>query len=302
MKLTQWTVFIDILGFKELNEKINNEKSALNLIEYMKSNIELNNFQNSPHVIGQYKNQDFNLYDFYDVKFAFVSDSICFTFYPKEVSINRKDPILDSANTLLIIFMRLHSYIENIISSKGLFIRGGISTKYAYIEDNFIVGEGVIEAYLTESTIAKNPRITLSKSVMSDKKLLTRFNFLSKIMYGTDKIIKKDENGNYFYNYLRYQLASIDYNVTMVGREFINNQVGYFGLVDTIEMFFKNHKQAIVKAISELEDRIYKSASDREKETLKKVMSKYIWLKNYHNDELINNKILNSIFDKYIIK
>ena len=109
MKAMQWTVFIDMLGFKKLNSSVSTDDQAQDLIKFMTSNrdelVQLEAF-----VEQSYKSETvFNFYEWYEVKSAFISDSIVVTFKPKDVARekNADKVLMHSANALMIIAMRL---------------------------------------------------------------------------------------------------------------------------------------------------------------------------------------------------
>ncbi|TOH24711.1 hypothetical protein, partial [Vibrio parahaemolyticus] len=171
-------------------------------------------FQNHDYFVERYKSySQFNLYEFYEVKHAFVSDSLIITFYPKEVEllVDVDKMYMHSANALFIITMRLQAFIYNCFSQKGVFLRGGVSNKYCDLKDNFAVGEGLIDSYLVESKIAKYPRIALSEDTSSNKKLMEKIRFLSKVMYNDNQLVARDPVDDVYYlDYLQYNLTMID--------------------------------------------------------------------------------------------
>ncbi|TOK53284.1 hypothetical protein, partial [Vibrio parahaemolyticus] len=77
MKLLQWTLFIDMLGYRDINGSINSEEAAKEFVSFMEENKALFDFQNHDYFVERYKSySQFNLYEFYEVKHAFVSDSL----------------------------------------------------------------------------------------------------------------------------------------------------------------------------------------------------------------------------------
>ncbi len=127
MKLLQWTLFIDMLGYRDINGSINSEEVAKEFVSFMEENKALFDFQNHDYFVERYKSySQFNLYEFYEVKHAFVSDSLIITFYPKEVEllVDVDKMYMHSANALFIITMRLQAFIYNCFSQKGVFLRG----------------------------------------------------------------------------------------------------------------------------------------------------------------------------------
>lgn len=287
MKLLQWTLFIDMLGYREANGSIDSDESAEEFIRFMDENKQALDYTNRDEVKERYKKDVFNLYDYYDISSCFVSDSIIITYKPKEVEslVNEDIKYMHSANALYIICMRLQSLIYNCFSEKGLFLRGGISSKYSYIKDNFAVGEGVIEAYEAESTYAKHPRIVLHPSIESNEKLLDKVKFLGDMMYNGKSIIKKDISDNcLFLDYLGYVLSSSDIKSQAVGQGFVNNPLSVLAQRQVTEKYVREHSQAIKLKLDGLFGRLSDlDCESDEAASIGKVIEKFTWLKGYHN-------------------
>ena len=87
---------------------------------------------------------------------------------------------------------------KSFIEKYGIFIRGGITRGTLFCDDNFIYGQGLIEAYNLENHIAKHPRIIISNKIVdliekySEEEL--RFNRFPSIERINDDIL--------FLNYL----------------------------------------------------------------------------------------------------
>lgn len=287
MKLLQWTLFIDMLGYREVNGSICSDNDAESFVEFMEANKNILDFSNRDEVKKRYEKEEFDLYKYYDVDSCFVSDSIIITYKPKEVdeSINEELKFMHSANALFIILMRLQTVIFNCFSEKAIFLRGGISTKYSYIKDNLAVGEGVIEAYLAESSLAKNPRIVFHPNVEKNEKLVEKVNLLSDVMYGGKSLIQKDpKDGLLFLDYIGYALSSADLNSAAVARAAITNPSIYlFRKFVTINYIHRHHEVLTNKiyGISGTLEKTVKGSDEYER--ISKVLSKFIWLKEYHN-------------------
>tara|TARA_R110002049_G_C9032115_1_gene552088 strand:- start:26 stop:961 length:936 start_codon:yes stop_codon:yes gene_type:complete len=300
VKLVQWTLFIDMLGYRDINGAINSETKAKEFIAFMEENKAGLDLTNRPEIKQQYKkDKTFDLYMYYDVQHAFISDSLIITFSPKEVKSLKKLNLkyMHSANALFIILMRLQAVIYNCFSQKGLFLRGGISTKYCYIKDEFAVGEGLISAYKAESSLAIYPRIAFSPEVLQDKQLKDSITKLSEIMYGGNDIIKKDTDGVQYLDYLGYNLSTVDMNIRMVAEAAIRNPLHHISSVESTKLFFDKHARAIENKLTELEARKTGLTPDKLKK-LEKVIDKFVWLKNYHNSSLLKHKN----YAEYVVK
>lgn len=299
MKLVQWTLFIDMLGYRDINGSINSEAKAKEFISFMEDNKNGLDFLNSPEVKEKYKKDKiFDLYMYYNVQHVFISDSLIITFTPKEVrSLKKRDlKYRHSANALFIIIMRLQVIIFNCFSEKGIFLRGGISTDYCYIKDHFAVGEGLINAYKAESSIAIYPRIAFSPEVLKDKLLKKNISELSNLMYGGHDIVKLDSDGVHHLDYLGYHLSQVDLNVVMISDLANRDLPQYLESVKITHLFFEKHAKAVKDKLVELD----KKKVGLNKEQLKKhekLIDKFVWLKKYHNSSLLKHKE----FSKHVI-
>lgn len=287
MKLSQWTLFIDMLGYREVNGSISSDKDAEEFIGFMEANKNILDFSNREEVKERYEKDDFNLYEYYDVDSCFVSDSIIITFKPKEVEklTNEELKFMHSANALFIICMRLQTVIFNCFTEKSIFLRGGISSKYSYIKDSFAVGEGLIEAYLAESSIAKSPRIVLHPNIEENEKLIEKIFFLSDEMYGGKSLIQRDsKDGVLFLDYMGFVLASSDLKSQSVVRSAVVDPVRYFAQKAVTDCYVRRHYEALSAKLCELTSRLQATeAGSEEHEKISRVLRKFIWLKEYHN-------------------
>lgn len=301
MKLFQWTLFIDMLGYREVNGSISSDKDAEDFIGFMEANKNILDFSNREEVKERYEKDDFNLYEYYDVDSCFVSDSIIITFKPKEVEklTNEELKFMHSANALFIICMRLQTIIFNCFTEKGIFLRGGISSKCSYIKDNFAVGEGLIEAYLAESSIAKSPRIVLHPNIEENTKLIEKIFFLSDVMYGGKSLIQRDSKDSVlFLDYMGFALASSDLNSQSVARAAVVDPVGFLAQKNVTENYVRRHYEALSAKFHELTSRLEAmEAGSESHEKISRVLSKFIWLKEYHNRSIAGIKEL----ERYLV-
>lgn len=301
MKLLQWTLFIDMLGYREVNGSISSDRTAEDFIDFMEANKNILDFSNREEVKERYEKDEFNLYEYYDVDSCFVSDSIIITYKPKEVEklTNEELKFMHSANALFIICMRLQTVIFNCFTEKGIFLRGGISSKYSYIKDSFAVGEGVIEAYLAESSIAKSPRIVLHPNIEENKKLIEKIFFLSDVMYGGKSLIQRDsKDGVLFLDYIGFALASSDLKSQSVARAAVVDPVSFLAQKAVTENYVRRHYEALSAKLHELTSRLEAMEAGSEgREKILRVLSKFIWLKEYHNRSIAGVKKL----ERYLV-
>lgn len=287
MKLQQWTLFVDMLGYRDINGSIKNDEDAKSFMDFMESNSHVFDAMNGPGIQAMYQeNQEFDLYRHYEVASCFVSDSMMITFKPKEVAElrNAELALLHSANTLFIILMRLQGLIFSCFSQKGIFLRGGISNKYAHIRGHFAVGEGLIEAYKAESEIAKNPRVILHPEIQANAALLGKINFLGDEMYGGHGILQKDpDDGLLFLDYLGFVAATVDTTIDMIAA-FARSRPDRFRFhQDQARIYFQRHAEALTAKLQEMNAKVDEAVDEKEKVKVQKVRDKFVWLKNYHN-------------------
>ncbi|WP_419777752.1 hypothetical protein [Malaciobacter marinus] len=208
-KLMQWTYFLDILGYGEEQKNIDNQEKANIFIEFMKGNKFLIDKQEhfDKHA---YKDKIVNIYDYYDFKSVFISNSFVLTAIPKETLFNEEDYYNLSTFVVMELTFKILILLEHILTEKGLLIRGGISNKFTDIdeESSLAVGQGLIEAYKLESKFAKVPRVLLSEEISNDVKIMASFKEHSE-KYGKNfNIFSKDKLDNLYYlDYLGYILS-----------------------------------------------------------------------------------------------
>lgn len=290
MKLLQWTLFIDMLGYREANGSINSDKNAEDFIGFMESNKNILDFSNREEIREQYKERNFNLYKYYDIDSCFVSDSIIITYKPKEVEEPKNGNLkfMHSANALFIICMRLQTIIYNCFTERGIFLRGGISSKYSYIKESFAVGEGVIEAYLAESSIAKHPRIALHPNIEENQQVIDCICFLSDNLYGGKSLIKRDsKDGILFLDYIGNALALADPKSQAVAHEALSNPITFSDQKVVTENYICRHYEALSSKLHELTNSLKEMEADSEEyEKTARVLEKFNWLKEYHNQSI----------------
>ncbi|WP_294346885.1 hypothetical protein [uncultured Sphingobacterium sp.] len=279
MKLIQWTLFLDMLGYGEMNGSIESDEQADQFISFMNQNAEIFKSQDNDSIKVGYKESNFNIYEYYDIQHALISDSLVITYKPKVLVKQISDQLyyLHSANALFIIAHRLQRYLYHCLEEKKIFIRGGISNKFAKIEGNFAVGSGIIEAYKIESKIAKYPRIVVSDEIVNNHKLVDAIRFLSIKLYAIPNLLV-EENKVSFLDYARLMIR-----IGLQGELNFQN-------ISIYHHFFTNHRDSIIyhtnitlKKIEELNN----AGKIEEASIIKEnVLAKYIWLKNYHNNAI----------------
>lgn len=286
MKAVQWTVFIDMLGFKKLNSSVTTDEHAQELIKFMTTNRDVL-LQLEANIEQHYKQDKvFNLYDWYELKSAFISDSIVVTFKPKSVvwEKNANKVLMHSANALMIIVMRLGALMHKCLVEKEITFRGGISTEYCDISESFAVGAGLSSANEAEGR-ATYARLALADDVVSNAKLMKQIHALFKLMYGDSQFLVK-EDGVTYVNALDFMLASADTRSPSVARaiETYQGRVAVINSRKQVEVFLNAQKALVIKSIRVFYAAYRKNYADADlRNSNRRILKKYFWLRHYHN-------------------
>lgn len=277
-----------MLGYRDLNGAINSEEDADKFLKFMDSNKSVIEFHESMR--RSHTDTTYNVHKFYEVNYAFVSDSLIVSYKPKEISGGIPENLAEmhTANTLIMILMQLMGVIFNCIQSHGIFLRGGISQKYSKIQDNIAVGAGVMEAYKIESKIAKGPRIVISEEILQNKGTMKSLEVISKMMYNGNSPIAKDEDGHSFLDYLGLMISSIDEKIEMIENAKKTAPDAHAHRVKFSISSIEKHRDAITMHLQKLKGR-------QEGPELENVKSKYKWLEHYHNNAIKRLKILSHL-------
>lgn len=242
---TSILTFLDVLGYRDfvktpvegvgLNEKLALLKRSIEKsYNYVRDNV-------IPEAIDSQR--------FWETRTFSDNISIFYPIRNEKISIPGHSTCSDKAILALFHVVSLVSYLQmEMIRTGGFFIRGGIAVGEAYVDDNFIFSDGLIEAYDSEAKDAIDPRIILSKSVCTIVQ-----NYIDKGRNGDDfdflYCIGKDADGLYYVDYLK--------ELTEKG-EFSR------------DLYLACHKEQILKKLEQ-----FKGNS--------KCLRKYLWSANYHN-------------------
>lgn len=146
----------------------------------------------------------------------------------------------------------------------GFFVRGGISIGQLYMDDEIVFGDALIDAYTAESTLARDPRIVLAKSVYPYLKQHLKY-YASPAESPHNRVLLRDVDDQIFVNYLG---AIFD------------------DLSDPRLGELENHKKVVEEKLQQ-----YKNEPP--------LWGKYAWSANYHN--FICKEQGNPLFLKYRI-
>jgi hypothetical protein len=191
----QYTAFLDILGFSNyIKTKITNDYLAEEFYDDFNEVIEYLQYE-------QKDNSTIDNADFLEnikIKHSWISDTFVVNIeYMNEI---KKDDENIIKSLMIFRLSIIAASIHHFMASKfNLIVRGGISSKYSCITDNFILGEGVAEAAQLEKAIAIYPRVVFEQNIINDEinELIVRHYNDNDLNY-----ITKDCDGYYFVNYL----------------------------------------------------------------------------------------------------
>ena len=286
MKAVQWTVFIDMLGFKKLNSAVTSDEQAQDLLDFMAGNQKVL-LELEGEVEQRYKQDSvFNLYEWYEPKSAFISDSVVLTFKPKEVTreTNADRVLMHSANALMIIMMRLAALMHKCLLEKQITFRGGISNQYCDIHGTFAVGAGLSAANEAEGK-AVYARLALADDVVRNAKLMEWIRKLFRKMYGDSEFLV-EEDGVIYVNALDFMLAGGDLQTPAVSHAIRarEGQVAVIAAREQIETYLGAQKALVVGMIREFYAAYRKDYADKDcRKSNRRVLQKYFWLRRYHN-------------------
>jgi hypothetical protein len=159
-------------------------------------------------------------------------------------------PVLDDAESELGgIFSRLADF-QFTMSLEGFFIRGGIALGMAYVDDLVVFGDGLTQAYLAESKLARDPRIVLSESAVNAVR--RHLGYYHDFEYAPQaRELLCDSDGQWFLNYLDCVLYA-EYE----SGPFYEQLLGHKAAVEAKLVQYKSNPL---------------------------IFSKYAWVANYHN-------------------
>lgn len=288
-KLMPFTFFLDMLGFGNKIGHIDNMEEAEEFIDFMKNN------KNDSHDWILYSEENdayenaISMPNFYDFKFAFISDSIVMSYVPKhqEKSFSEEEYYKHTASLFYFMTNRINTIMINLLTEHKMLIRGGVSQKFSHIDNEFVVGKGIVEAYKLESKEAVYPRIILSKEISSNLKFMEAMKKVSNMKYGGKRLLKRDTDKFFYIDYL-----------------------GYFFLTSEVisdpkaipEELYEKYKEAILDHNKYIDSvcQLHKEAIDdmyiflqsrKESNQYANIEKKYEWVKNYHNELMrVNNK------------
>ncbi len=263
----KYTAFLDILGFSShIKKDITNDYEAEEFhskLSEIKEYIEW--------LSKETLKNDTSLLDNIEIKYSWISD----TFVMIIENTEDIEPSVDKKYLMLFILSSAITTIHHFIAKEfGLLLRGGISSKYACITNNLILGEAISETGKLEKDIAIYPRVIFEKNIIDDE----IYEIISRKYSDNDlNFISKDCDGYYFVNYI----AMLQDHVPMIGAMNVSDSQNLLEIalkynIDIIETY----QQIVDKNLKEFEKK-------------EEIRQKYQWLNEY-----LGKVILNEIFQK----
>lgn len=155
----RYCAFVDILGFRQLIERLNNDVSQFDALRNLLTRVH-----------GTYHGDPIEGSDS-DFRAQSISDAVAISTNPTQ-------------GGLADIFRALQSLAVDLLV-EGYFVRGAVVRAPLYHDDRMVFGKALIQAYGFESEVAKYPRIMVAREVRED---MVRFTASSRDPNGFPKI------------------------------------------------------------------------------------------------------------------
>jgi hypothetical protein len=241
--------FVDILGYRDRIQKCNNDYDALNR--------ELQDFK-----LKILESQSLLTRSIEALRgtVSFFSDSVYVHVPIASASPKSFD---DGRAHICLPIEDLGMYQFN-LAMENIFIRGGATVNFGYMDKSIIFGPGILNAVDCEKD-AEYPRICLTKWAMEPISC-----YIKNKWPGDERINKFilcGEDGKYFINYLQTVVDYIEQTCDSIPDEAKEYPL-YRNIPDAIDLI-KKHKENIEINLKESKD--------------PSVKSKFVWVANYHN-------------------
>ncbi|CAM1349286.1 hypothetical protein [Tenacibaculum crassostreae] len=264
--------FMDILGFSELINRYDSDITSTVLqdiqesFELAKTQLLEKNPSGNDDVVKHLRYQTF-------------SDNIC-------ISI----PYFDNENDFLSNFNLLATYIrgfQNVMMSKGIFMRGGISTGSYYADDNIIFSKGLVNAYYLESKKAIYPRVIIDDSIIN--KL---FSYKTERLryFGLDKTIIFDWENCAFLNpfgLIQSSISQFESVANELKSEIDDEDDEFTKAISTFATSMTDMTIGLMKSLADNDDKVLEPIKSEIVKNIyyyqsnSNVASKYIWLNEF---------------------
>jgi hypothetical protein len=175
----RFCAFIDILGFRTLVKGLHNASDAAMLRDVMRK---IHAPANGPTMSWDV-----------DFRAQSISDAIAISTMPLGLY-----DLLEAIEKLAIDLLR-----------EGYFIRGALVRGHLYHDASMVFGDALVRAYELEQTIARYPRVIISKEVMQNIESQRGGLFFAELNQRFDPFIQQADDGPYYVHVLRNVSAEI---------------------------------------------------------------------------------------------
>lgn len=255
--------FIDILGFKDIVRRSERSQRTLELIydslSFLKRreigskwNLQLIEIEEDA------QKRDLKEFDIADRTYcSSFSDSIAVSVSYTEENIN------ESFSTLVANL----SFVGTRLMTSGVLLRGSITTgKSIHTENGIVFGQGLIDAYLLESSAAHFPRIIISE------KLLKKLNY---------PLISKHDRFPYHQYLKRFDDGCVGFH-----------QMIYF---EVLQNWDNMSETRLVNSLTRIKNTIIRGLDSTFE--IPSIFEKYIWLKSEYNQLVILNDLKPKLYE-----
>lgn len=179
-------------------------------------------------------------------------------------------PIIPELSHMHQIFnpIKIMAIYQSMLAINGFFIRGGICAGDSYYDGDLMIGPAIINAVTLEQTVAIYPRIII-ESTLFDTYIKPKLDDKTDLYNNRlNHYLIKDTEGNWFINYLYYLFEHM-MEISGFNDEYIDNNK-----IEEAKSVF-NKDITIHKNVIEFNINKYEKEKD--------ILSKFLWLSEYHN-------------------
>jgi hypothetical protein len=235
-----WVVYLDILGFRLAIREAAAAGKSFEHLERLRSALT----EAKTDLLGRLEMFDgyrLQLPDPYVVKVF--TDNVVLGF-----------PVADDGESEFGQMISVVGLYQYTLLKHGFFVRGGISFGNLYMDDDVVYGEGLLDAYEAESTLARDPRVVLAPSAMTlVHSHLAYYDKVATTPHNEHLLV--DSDSQMFVNYLAIPIDGIDPRGRLP-RAYMRD--------------LKSHRDLVMAKLSEFSEK-------------PALWSKYVWVGIYHN-------------------
>jgi hypothetical protein len=173
---TRYVAFLDILGFRELVGRLNDDPTQLPLVRNL-----LRDVHRPP--IEEFR----ETFSGSNLRAQSISDAVAIS-------------ASEAPEGLAHMFAAVEFLAVKLLKADGFLLRGAITKGRLYQDQEMVFGEGLVRAYQYESTVVRYPRIMLPREIANDVDQYIRKNKFPRIFGGQ---IRKSKDGPLYLHVLR---------------------------------------------------------------------------------------------------